>query len=154
MSESLFNWVADYMQLYQKRDSNTGIFLWIWLNFQEHLFHRTTPDGLFLYKVLPISFWNLCWTLKLRFYLGAPDCAGLLDTFITRLAGKSMPWQTYLKVISYFRRKLRLRCLTGLLTRWLRMTSILVIIQRIYRYQFKCNYLKNQKHFAAFLLHF
>ena len=25
---------------------------------------------------------------------------------------------------------------------------------RIYRYQFKYNYLKNQRHFAAFLLHF
>ena len=34
------------------------------------------------------------------------------------------------------------------------MTSILVIIGRIYHYRFKCNYLKNQRHFAAFLLHF
>ena len=29
-----------------------------------------------------------------------------------------------------------------------------VIIGRIYRYQFQCNYLKKQNYFAAFLLHF
>ena len=29
--------------------------------------------------------------------------------------------------------------------------SILVVIGRSYRYQFKCNYLKNQKRFAALL---
>ena len=40
------------------------------------------------------------------------------------------------------------------LTRWLPTNSILVIIRRIYRYQFKCNYLKNKKHFLNFLLHF
>ena len=47
-----------------------------------------------------------------------------------------------------------LRFLDCLLTRRLPMTSILVIIRRIYRYQFKCNYLKNQRHFATFLLNF
>ena len=40
------------------------------------------------------------------------------------------------------------------LTRWLPTTSILVVIDRIYRHQFKCNYLKNQKPSAAFFLHF
>ena len=39
-------------------------------------------------------------------------------------------------------------------TRWLPTTSILVVIGRLYRYQFKCNYLKNQKPFLNFLLHF
>ena len=34
------------------------------------------------------------------------------------------------------------------------MTSIFVVNGRIYRYQFKCNYLKNQIHFCAFLLYF
>ena len=38
----------------------------------------------------------------------------------------------------------------GLLTRWLPTTSILVVLERIYRYQFKSNYLKNHKFFAAF----
>ena len=32
------------------------------------------------------------------------------------------------------------------------ITSILVIIARIYRYQFKCNGLTHQRHFVAFLL--
>ena len=49
--------------------------------------------------------------------------------------------------VSYFRSY-------GKLTRWLPMTSILVIIGRICRYQFKRNYLKNERHFVAFLLHF
>ena len=40
------------------------------------------------------------------------------------------------------------------LTRWLPTTNILVVIQRIYRYQFKSNYLKKHKFFAAFVLHF
>ena len=35
------------------------------------------------------------------------------------------------------------------LTRWLPTTSILVVIERIYRYQFKSNYLKNHKFFAT-----
>ena len=29
------------LQLYKKRDSGTGVFLWILWNFQEHLFYRT-----------------------------------------------------------------------------------------------------------------
>ena len=36
------------------------------------------------------------------------------------------------------------------LTRWPPTTSILVVIGRIYRYQFKCSYLKSQKHFLIF----
>ena len=40
------------------------------------------------------------------------------------------------------------------LKRWLPTTSILVVIGIIYRYQFKSNYLKNRKFFAAFFLHF
>ena len=32
---------ASDLQLYQKRDSGTGVFLWILQNFQEHLFYRT-----------------------------------------------------------------------------------------------------------------
>ena len=41
-----------------------------------------------------------------------------------------------------------------LITRWLPTTSILVLIERIYRYQIKPNYLKNRKFFPAFFLHF
>ena len=36
------------------------------------------------------------------------------------------------------------------LTCWLRTTSILVVIGRIYRHQFKDNYLKNLKLFVIF----
>ena len=41
-----------------------------------------------------------------------------------------------------------------LITRWLETTSVLVVIERIYSYQFKSNYLKNHRLFAAFFLHF
>ena len=41
-----------------------------------------------------------------------------------------------------------------LLKRWLRTTSILVVIERIYRYQFKSNCLKNHKVFAEFFCSF
>ena len=37
-----------------------------------------------------------------------------------------------------------------LLRSWVPTTSILVVIERIYHYQFKSNYLKNHKFFAAF----
>ena len=40
------------------------------------------------------------------------------------------------------------------ITRWLETTCILVIIEKIYRYQFKSSYLKNQKSFAPFLFFF
>ena len=30
----------------EKRDSGTGVFLWILRNFQEHFFNRTTPGEL------------------------------------------------------------------------------------------------------------
>ena len=50
---------------------------------------------------------------------------------------------------SYF--QLDLRFQDYLLTRWLPTTSIFVVIGRIYRYQFKSNYLKNHRLFA---LHF
>ena len=41
-----------------------------------------------------------------------------------------------------------------LLTRWLPTTSILVVLERTYRYQFKSNYLKNHKFFPQFFLLF
>ena len=31
------------LQLYQKRDSGAGVFLWILSNFQQHFFYRTPP---------------------------------------------------------------------------------------------------------------
>ena len=40
------------LQLYQKRDSNTGFFMWILQNFWEYLFYRTPLDDcLYLLKV-------------------------------------------------------------------------------------------------------
>ena len=40
-----------------------------------------------------------------------------------------------------------------LYTGWLPTTSILVVIGRIYCYQFKCNYLKNQQLFVNFRIY-
>ena len=42
-SLSLIKLQAWGMQLYQKKDSNTSVFLWILQNFQEHPFYRTPP---------------------------------------------------------------------------------------------------------------
>ena len=47
-----------------------------------------------------------------------------------------------------------LRVKDSLLTRWLLSRSILAVIDRINRYQFKSNYLKNHRVFAIFVLHF
>ena len=41
-----------------------------------------------------------------------------------------------------------------LLTRWLSMTSILFLIERIYPNMFRCNYLRNKKVFLNFFFHF
>ena len=40
-----------------------------------------------------------------------------------------------------------------LLTYWLPMKSILLLIETILRYQFRCNYLRNKQKFLNFLLH-
>ena len=53
---------------------------------------------------------------------------------------------------SYF--KSDLRFWDCLITRWLETTSILVVIEGIYRYQFKSNHSKNHRPFAALFLHF
>ena len=53
---------------------------------------------------------------------------------------------------SYFESDMRFW--DSLLTRWLPTTSILVVVERIYRYQFKANYLKDLRHFTAFFFHF
>ena len=38
---------ALFLQLYGKRDSGTGVFLWILRNFKKHLFYRTLLDDCF-----------------------------------------------------------------------------------------------------------
>ena len=53
---------------------------------------------------------------------------------------------------SYFRCDLRFK--DFLITGWLRSTSILIVIKRIYHYQLKANYLKNHKFFALYLFNF
>ena len=47
-----------------------------------------------------------------------------------------------------------LRFYDCLIKRWPETTNILVVIERIYRYQFKSNYLKNDGLFAAMFLDF
>ena len=57
-----FNKVAGLsLQLYWKRDSVTGVFLWILQNCHEHLFYRTALDG---------CFWVASTTLpKMKFFV-------------------------------------------------------------------------------------
>ena len=38
---------ASGLQPYLKREPNAGVLQWILWNFQEHLFHRSPPDGCF-----------------------------------------------------------------------------------------------------------
>ena len=53
---------------------------------------------------------------------------------------------------NYFQSDMRLK--DCLITHWLPATSILVVIERIYRHWFKSNYLKNDKFFARFSFSF
>ena len=69
------------------------------------------------------------------------------STFVLSLIHSMLNWVRN----SYFQADLRF--LDCLITRWLETTSILVIMGRIYRYQFKSNYLKNRRVFAIFVLH-
>ena len=52
---SLANLAGWGLQLYEKRDSGTGAFLWVLRNFQEHLFYRTPLDNCFCDNYRPIS---------------------------------------------------------------------------------------------------
>ena len=49
-----------------KRDSSTGVFLWILRSFQEHLFHRAPLDDCFSYIIVSMKYGKsfehiLCW---------------------------------------------------------------------------------------------
>ena len=81
------------------------------------------------------------------------------------LQGKSMNWFLYDKDLRHERVELLEHLLSikkilpshdanYSLTRWLPTTSILVVMGRIYRYQFKCNYLKKQSYFLDFFFFF
>ena len=45
LKDSLFKGSWKPLQLYYKRDSNTGVFLWISQSFKENLLYRTYSDG-------------------------------------------------------------------------------------------------------------
>ena len=66
------------------------------------------------------------------------------STFILPFHHSESNWVTE----SYFSSDLRLY--DCLLRSWVPTTSILVVIERIYHYQFKCNYLKTHQFFADF----
>ena len=54
VSTLLLSWygVASGLQLYEKGDSGTGVFLWILRNFKEHLFLQNTSSGCFCWSFL------------------------------------------------------------------------------------------------------
>ena len=56
--------------------------------------------------------------------------------------------------LDYFFPSVRWNLRSGLLTHWLPMSSILFKVVRIYKSQFKCNYLKKEKLFLNFLFDF
>ena len=47
LRQSLFQISRPGLQLYRKRNSGTGVFLWILRNFYEHLFHGIPPSDCF-----------------------------------------------------------------------------------------------------------
>ena len=49
---------ASGLKLYLKRDSSTGVFLWIFQNFQKHFFSRTPMDECFYFKT--VAGFTLC----------------------------------------------------------------------------------------------
>ena len=49
--ENTCAWWASGLQLYWKRDSSRGVFLWILQNFQEHLFLKNTSGGCFCLSI-------------------------------------------------------------------------------------------------------
>ena len=63
-----------------------------------------------------------------------------------------LPFFFIILFFHYFLSDLRFYCCS--ITRWLETTSILVVIERIYSYQFKSNYLRNHKSFPVLWLNF
>ena len=52
----------EYLQLYQKRSSGTGVFLWILWNVYKYLFYRTPPGDCFCLVLIPyVAFLKLQW---------------------------------------------------------------------------------------------
>ena len=68
-------------------------------------------------------------------------------TFVLSFIHSELNWVRNTYFSSY------LRCSVSLISRWLEYTSILVIMERIYCYQFKSNYLKSRRVFAIFVFH-
>ena len=59
------------LQLYEKRDFGTGVFLWILRNFSEHLFLQNTSGGCFCICILPNAIMNTVSSFRSISTLGA-----------------------------------------------------------------------------------
>ena len=67
---SIFNKLQAWgMQLYLKRDSDTGVFQWIWWNFEENLFYRKSSRRLLLHFHLNCCFHRSFLFSLARFWL-------------------------------------------------------------------------------------
>ena len=51
-----------HLQIYLKRDSGKGVFLWILWHFQEHIYYRKPPDDCFREYPVRTIFINSAWT--------------------------------------------------------------------------------------------
>ena len=92
------------------------------------------------------SFWNHLAVIVLT---SPKNCRNLKKrTFILLFLHSERNWVR----ISYFQSDLRFY--DCLITHWLETRTILVVIERIYRYKFKSNYLKNYKPFPLLCLNF
>ena len=98
--------------------------------------------------------WSMCWFKSITgLFSENPLAVNLLtspknswnlekSTFIPPFLHSQLNWVTK----NYFPSDLKFY--DCLITRWMEIASILLVIERIYRYQFKSNYLKNERVFA------
>ena len=87
------------LQLYYKRDSGTGVFLWVLQRFKEHLFSRTPPDDCLCYY--NIKYTTIKYTIKNSLFSGN-KCVNVSEGFKTACLTKNV-LKTALSALNHLR---------------------------------------------------
>ena len=131
------------------------MFWLVFLNLDEFLYilkkNMTLIDFLFPKLRPPKTYWDKClkslvWEnpSTINMVNVQKHCSNMHHSTFIRLIGHcQVKWLG--KSLSYWHSK----CWDCLLRHWLPMKSILFLIERIQRYQFRCNYLRKKKHFFS-----